>query len=325
MRNQEFRGELIILHFFRISSNTILMKKVSKVLFVIWLFILSMLPCGIVYNKQSIDSDINMTAIENVCNAIGQNYKRKDSSIRIATYNLLADGIGFYGSRSDLRAEGMVNFLCKVDADVIGLQEVSRWWFCNIKSKTRYAFVDPLRTEIGGLMTAIAYNPRRVDLLDYGNIPLEKGSNSRLRRIVWGIFRHKSTGERYCVVNTHFNVMLSDSSSGLVQAQQLTDFVRKISEDYNCPVVVTGDFNAKKRGAVSYCTSVVYDVLSLKMTDVRYPAVNKGCGRGKGLFAYCVDHIFAVGELRVSECTLLSQSELHKLSDHYLMFTDIAI
>ncbi len=284
-----------------------------------------MLPCGIVYSTQSIESDINEIEVGNICQAIGQNYKREDRTLRIATYNLLADGVGYFGDRNTSRANGVCDLLCNVDADVIGLQEVSRWWLCNLKSNTQYSFVDPIRTELGGFMTAIAYNSEKVELLDYGNIPLEKGSNSRLRRIVWGIFRHKSTGERYCVVNTHFNVMLNDSSSGLVQAQQLTDFVRKISEDYNCPVVVTGDFNAKKRGAVSYCTSVVYDVLSLKMTDVRYPAVNKGCGRGKGLFAYCVDHIFAVGELRVSECTLLSQSELHKLSDHYLMFTDIAI
>ncbi len=290
-----------------------------------WLFVLSMLPCGVVYNTHSIESDINKNAIENVCNAIGQSYKRKDNLIRIATYNLLADGVGYYGGRDSLRATGVCDLLCEVDADVVGLQEVSRWWFCNIKSNTQYAFVAPLRTEVGGFMTAIAYNPRRVDLLDYGNIALEKGSNSRLRRIVWGLFRYKSTGEVFLVVNTHFNVMQSDSSSGLVQALQLTDHVRKLNEKYNCPVVVTGDFNAKKRGAVSYCTSVVYDVLNLKMTDLRYPAVSKGCGNCKSLSGNSVDHIFAVGEVRVNECAILSQRELQGLSDHYLIFTDIVI
>lgn len=301
------------------------MKKLSRVLFVIWLFILSMLPCGIVYSTRSIDTDINEAAIKNVCQAIGQNYKRKDSTIRIATYNLLADGIGFYGSRSDLRAEGTVDLLCNVDADVIGLQEVSRWWFCNIKSNTQYAFIDPLRTEIGGFMTVVAYKPQRVEVLEYGNIALEKGSNNRLRRIVWGLFRYKSTREVFLVVNTHFNVMQSDSTSGLVQARQLTDHVRRLNKKYNCPVVVTGDFNSKKRGAVSYCTSVVYDVLNLKMTDLRYSAVSKSCGNGKGLFGNSVDHIFAVGGVRVMECTVLSQRELQSLSDHYLVFSDIVI
>ncbi len=284
-----------------------------------------MLPCGVVYNTQSVESDINEIAIENVCQAIGQSHKRKDNTIRIATYNLLADGVGYYGGRDSLRATGVCDLLCRVDADVIGLQEVSRWWLCNLKSNTQCAFIDPLRTELGGFMTAIAYNPQKVEVLDYGNIALEKGSNNRLRRIVWGLFRYKSTGKVFSVVNTHFNVMQSDSSSGLVQARQLTDHVRKLNEKYNCPVVVTGDFNSKKRGAVSYCTSVVYDVLNLKMTDLRYSAVSKGCGNGKGLFGNSVDHIFAVGRVRVTECTILSQRELQSLSDHYLIFADIVV
>ncbi len=284
-----------------------------------------MCPCGVIYSTQSIESDINEIEVGNICQAIGQNYKREDRTLRIATYNLLADGVGYFGDRNTSRANGVCDLLCNVDADVIGLQEVSRWWLCNLKSNTQYSFVDPIRTELGGFMTAIAYNSEKVELLDYGNIALEKGSNIRLRRIVWGLFRCRGTGAVFCVVNTHFNVMLSDSSSGLIQARQLTDYVRKLNEKFNCPVVVTGDFNSKKRGAVSYCTSVVYDVLNLRMTDLRYSAKNKGCGNGKGLFANCVDHIFAVGEVRVNECAILSQREFYNLSDHYLIFTDVVI
>lgn len=301
------------------------MRRLSGMFFAIWLFVLSALPFGIIYNTQSVSVETDQAALNSLCEAIGLSCKRGDDALRIATYNLLADGVGYYGDRTEQRAKGVIALLECVEADVIGLQEVSRWWFCNLRSRTGYAFIDPLRTELGGFMTAIAYNPNKVELLGYGNIALEMGSNSRLRRVVWGLFRCKGTSAAFMVVNTHFNVMATDNSAGLVQARQLTDIVRELYEEYNCPVIVTGDFNAKKRGAVSYCTSVVYDVLSLKMTDVRNSAESRVYGDGKALSGYSVDHIFSIGQVRSCECNILSQRELCQLSDHYLLYTDIVI
>lgn len=311
------------LHFSHLSSNTILMKWLSKLLFVIWIFVLSVILSSIIYNTRGVEAEIDINEMENLCNAIGQSYPQRSSTLRIATYNLLADGVGYYGGRDFRRCEGSMNILENVDADVIGLQEVSRWWFCNIKNNTEYEFIDSLRTELGGFMTAIAYNPQKVEVLEYGNIPLKKGSNFRLRRIVWGLFRSKGTGQVFLVVNTHFNVMASDNSSGLVQAEQLTSFVLDLNRKYNCPVVVTGDFNAKKRGAVSYCSSAVYDLLNLKMTDARSVAQNRSYGSGKSLYAACCDHIFTVGGVTVERSVMLSQKELKGLSDHYAIFTDV--
>ena len=302
------------------------MRKISDILFAIWLFILSVLPCGIIYHTQSVvGSTVDKNAIKAVCRAVEQSYPHGSDEIRVATYNLLADGIGYYGGRDSCRSDGVCDLLCSVSSDVIGLQEVSRWWLCNLKDKTPYSIVDPLRTELGGFMTAIAYNPERVELLEYGNEALVRGSNPRLRRVVWGLFIFKASGKRFVAVNTHFNVTDGDNSAGLVQAQQVTQLVRSLNVKYACPVIITGDFNAKKRGTVSYCTSVIYDVLSLNMTDLRYPARQKISGGGKGLFSYCVDHVFAVGQVDVRRCAILSQRELLDLSDHYLMLADVVV
>ena len=293
---------------------------------VAWLLVLSVLPYEFICSLDNCtEVSANKSEAKALCGAIERSYPFNSDGIRVATYNLLANGIGYYGSRESSRAEGVCDLLQAVGADVIGLQEVSRWWLCNLKENTPYAFVDPLRTELGGLMTVIAYNPARVNVLDYGNIALEMGSNSRLRRAVWALFVLNDSGKRFLAVNTHFNVTSGDSTAGLVQAQQLTQLVRSLNQKYNCPVIITGDFNAKKRGAVSYCTSVVYDVLSLNMTDLRYSAKQRTSGSGRGLFSYCVDHVFTVGQVEVRRCAVLSQRELLDLSDHYLMLADLVV
>lgn len=300
------------------------MKKLLRVLFAVWLFVLSFLPCGVIYNTRSVESGINTSEVKSICKAIERSCFRKPDSIRIATYNLLADGLGYYGGRDELRANGVCDLICSVNADVIGLQEVSRWWFCNITNNTEYVFVDPLRTEIEGFMTAIAYNPKRVTVLEYGNIPLLRGSNYRLRRIVWALFKSKENGGLFCVVNTHLNLSDIDNSVSIFQAQQFTDSVHWLNEKYNCPVVVTGDFNAKKRGAVAYRSSVVYDVLSLNMADTHYIASKKSFSNTND-HNRCIDHIFTVGKASVKEWGILSQKPLKSLSDHYLIFSDIVI
>lgn len=300
------------------------MKRLSKILFAIYLVFLSALPSVVAVNTNIKYTYINKAETTALCNAVGRSYHRKPDSIRIATYNLLADGVGYYGGRDELRANGVCDLICNVNADVIGLQEVSRWWFCNITNNTEYVFVDPLRTELGGFMTAIVYNPKRVTVLEYGNIPLKRGSNYRLRRIVWALFKSKESGGLFCVVNTHLNLSDIDNSVSIFQAQQFTNSVHCLNEKYNCPVVVTGDFNAKKRGAVAYRSSVVYDVLSLNMADTHYIASKKSFSNTND-HNRCIDHIFTVGKASVKEWGILSQKPLKNLSDHYLIFSDIVI
>ncbi len=300
------------------------MKILSPIAYAIYLFTLSLLPSVVILNTNITHTQINKSEISTLCKAIECSYPRKADSVRIATYNLLADGVGYYGGRDELRASGACDLLCSVDADVIGLQEVSRWWFCNIKCNTCYTFVDPLRTELGGFMTAIIYNPERVTMLEYGDIPLEKGSNYRLRRIVWALFKNNESGALFCVVNTHLNLCDTDNSVSIFQAQQFTSSVRQLNEKYNCPVVVTGDFNAKKRGAVTYRSSVVYDLLSLNMADTHYVTSEKSLSNTND-HNRSLDHIFTVGKISVKEWVILSQKPLKDLSDHYLIFTDIGL
>ncbi len=262
------------------------------------------------------------SCVSKISRAVYGVYPKNSRSVRVATFNLLADGLGYYGGRAAGRCEGAVEIIKNMDADVVGFQEVSRWWFCNLKSGTEYSFIEPVRTELTGLMTVIAYSDEKLKLLESGSQPLNKGSNFKLRRAVWGVFRRVEDGKIFCVVNTHFNLSEDNNYAGLLQAEQINALGRGLYGKYNCPVFVVGDFNAKKRGAVSYCSSAVYDLLSLKMTDVRSVALGRSYGGGKSLYAACCDHIFAIGDISVELCAMLSQKELKMLSDHYALFAD---
>lgn len=258
----------------------------------------------------------------NVFGAIGNAYSAGDENVRIASFNLLADGVAFGGERSEGRADGVSKLFCAVNADVIALQEVSRWWRCSIKEKTDYVFADGFGGEICGIMTAVAYNPISVELLRYGGDLLPSASNPLLRRAVWGVFRQKSSQRIFAVVCTHFNLNEGDISPGLLQAERVAELSRDIHDKYDCSVITLGDFNAKSRGAVSYRTSAVYEVMSLKMSDIRNFDCAKSCGMLRGVTNGGFDHIFMVGSAEIREYAVLSQKELKYLSDHYMIFAD---
>ena len=253
-------------------------------------------------------------------------YKLEVNQIRIMTYNILADTIGFEGSPSQTRADGVCKILNGISPDVCGFQEMSRKWFACIYNNTNYKFIHPIRSAVFATMTTLAYNPKTVNLISFGEQVFKNGNNSPLRRMVWGVFRHKKTDKLFAVVNTHFSLSdnkFTDNTIPLTQALELITLCKELKTIFNCPILPIGDFNAHK--STSTTPSPIYDILITAFKNTTDLTNTISHGENTNMKTLFIDHIFSFGDIKVTNHTTLSQSNFKKLSDHYPIFCDISL
>lgn len=259
--------------------------------------------------------------------AIGYIYKKEDSSVRLMTYNLLSDSFGFSGTDASERAGGVCKILESLSPDVIGFQEMSRKWFASIKSNTGYKFINFYRTTLFGTMTTLAFNSKRVDLLFSGEKTFSIGGDSRLRRMVWGVFSNKKDGKVFAVVNIHYDLSkktdasVFDDSFQMSQALETIAFVKDLVDKMNCPVFILGDFNVKE--STSEKNSPVYEILDSAFYNGKKYAQTVSSGAIPQSSTYKNDHIFYYGNVSVRRYCLLSNEAFSELSDHFPVFVDV--
>lgn len=269
-------------------------------------------------SKYPVDNETQIQATLSV-------YEKETDTLRIMTYNLLSDGNGFDGSEAKKRADGICRIIRGLMPDAAGLQEVSRNWYACIVNNTRYRFVAPVRTGISEYMTAIIYNPQTLDLIKSGQITFESGDDSRLRRMVWGLFKRKNDGMFFVILNTHLNLTDSENterenSVPLSQAKEIVSLCEKLKQEYICPIIVTGDFNAKEQSSEN--ASPVYGIMHSFFEDSKEIANELSQGENKTAFnAY--DRIFVSGITDIKRYCILSHKAFSEFSDHYPVFSDI--
>lgn len=298
-------------------------KAVAVVVFVIFIFLTVadtfIKTCGNLSEYPAEEKLISQL------NALNRALPKKTSTTRIMTYNLLSDGSGFEGTYVPTRASGVCEIFDTFSPDVVGLQETGRRWFACTLNNTDYKFIHPFRTGIFENLTAVIYNPNTVKLIKSGEFAFENGDDSRLRRLVWGLFEKNTDGKHFIVLNTHLSLTDSDktpadNSTALAQAQEIIGFCKKLKENYKCTLILTGDFNAKQSTASS--PSPVYDVIHSFFNDTKTLSDNISYGENKQTTS-SYDRIFISDNTEIKNYCIISQTELSALSDHYPVFTDI--
>jgi len=257
---------------------------------------------------------------------LNEYYKKDSQQIRLMTYNLLADSIGFEGSPAQYRAQAVCSMLEGISPDVCGLQETSRKWFACIFNNTSYKFIHPVRSVVFDTMTTLAYNPKTLSLVAFGEQVFTNGNNSRLRRMVWGVFRHKKTDKTFAVVNTHFSISdanLTDNTTPLTQALELITLCKELKNIFNCPVFPLGDFNTKQ--STKKAPSPIYDILTTAFENTKNLTQTISNGESTNTKTLILDHIFLFGDAKITHHATLSQSFTKELSNHYPVFCDFSI
>ncbi len=251
-------------------------------------------------------------------------YPKGEGTLRVMTYNLLADTPGFEGAPAYSRAEGVCEILSTLSPDVVALQEVSRNWFYSLNQSTPYKFVSPVKTCFLGTMTALAYNPEAVTLLQWGSHTFSHALNGRLRCAVWGVFSKLDTGKKFAVISTHLSLSDRENQFPEKQAWELLALSRELEARYDCPLIFTGDFNSDKRTPENTLAEA-YEILGTALTDTLDVTNEKASGNAKGFSSYRTDHIFISKALPVRRYVILSQQQFADLSDHYPVFVDFLL
>lgn len=258
---------------------------------------------------------------------------KSDGDIRIMSANLLVGYKSWGGSAVKPRAKMFYELLEAYNPDVIGLQELCDGWYCTLRNiPDCYKLVYPVSTGVFIDMTALAYNSETLELIDFGKAVFEEGNNPRLRRVVWGLFKIRSSGKKFIATSTHFDLMSSNNDLHkkrimTSEAKAFLNFSNELQKKYGCPVISTGDYNSMEPTKKTRQSDApfIYTYLSESLTDCKSVAQNKFCGEKQSLNAPSYDHIFINGKADVINYAVLSQGYLESMSDHYPIISDIIL
>lgn len=183
-----------------------------------------------------------------------------DDTIRVLSFNILNKS-GYYtdpNSVEAVRLPKVVEYLRQYKPDVMGLQEINKYWSGKLSLNfADYAVVGGY-DEYWDYNNPIYYLKSKYNLTGSGTIWLGKAYGKEFekgqadyRTCAWAVFRDKVTGRQFALVNTHLdNGEITDTASGAdilsLRKREAEGVMAKINElkrSLNVPILCTGDFN----------------------------------------------------------------------------------
>lgn len=230
--------------------------------------------------------------------------------------------------------------------DVIGLQE------CSTGARGGEKGIVKLLDELGYIevpvnisdnnATPLFYRQNRVRLLDSGYLRFTQVNKDASKGLTWAVFETNGTKETFAVISTHYWWQSDDNQDTLDResnARESLATVAMITEKYNCPVILGGDFNCnpssspygiitkggmrdvqswakKTENMHTHHTYPTYDAEKGLWDDPVYPAAN---------YSRSIDHIFATGNLTPERFDVVSDLYAILSSDHCPLILDFTI
>ena len=181
---------------------------------------------------------------------LSMNFSLKKELI-VLSYNIRYDNPNDGENQWKYRKERVANYIKEIRPDIIGMQEVldPQLVFLDL-SLTEFSFVGVGREDgkTKGEYSPILYNSNRLTLLQTDTFWLSEtpkvisvGWDAALERIcTYAQFKHKETGQKFWVFNTHFDHI---GELARIQSAKLIHQKIKMLNTNNFPVIITGDFN----------------------------------------------------------------------------------
>ncbi|MBQ2716464.1 MAG: hypothetical protein IJF21_06655, partial [Clostridia bacterium] len=133
----------------------------------------------------------------------------------------------------------------------------------------------------------------------------------------WAVFTNPKTGVKFAFISTHWDFGNEDNKQQMrkVQAEEMTKKIQSLKAEYNCPVIITGDFNCNNTSeSYKYFMSINGMVNALTNSESYYNA--------KGTSS--IDFIMITKEDGVFKgYRKLLENGLDVLSDHKANLADI--
>lgn len=217
--------------------------------------------------------------------------------------------------------------------DVIGLQEINADWQEAFRGANNriYSLVDD-KNELGQWnYTPLAYNEKKVRVIEHGTKIYEKAGNTKIRIVSWACFEKLDDGKRFVAVNTHWDTK-KFVENVIFQAEEMAGMVLELGEKYGCPVITTGDYN-RKEDSEEYkrfieLTGYHEAKYSAKIVERAHSTFHKP--EPLGMMPNIekkesIDHIFGSPDAEFLFFTILVDQIVLDNSDHCPIFADIKL
>jgi len=166
------------------------------------------------------------------------------SDLRIITYNVLTEKWG--GTDTSGRAEYFGACLDVYKPDIVGVQEVCDKWRKYMPDRIgNYKLIGTTRKDGGESYSAIVYDSSKYEVLAQGVETYSYHASAECRNMSWAIFMAPATGVKFAFISTHWDFGTEDNKQAMrkVQAEEMSAKIAALKAEYNCPVIITGDFN----------------------------------------------------------------------------------
>ena len=255
--------------------------------------------------------------------------------IRIVSYNCAAPwGNVLKGTGSGTRVKKFASYINAVKPDSIGTQEMNQKWLDKLSSiMSDYDSYGVIR---GGdenanksEMNAVFWLKDKYTAEAKGTFWLSETPETESRyegagchRVcTWVVLSNNETGEKYIHMNTHLDNASEEAAN--YGALVISDKMEELSAQYDCAIVLTGDFN-ETQGMIAYNTiavmlqdtQVVAKNTERKTTYQAWGEVDSG---------EPIDFIFTTKGLDVSQYKVLDDLSNGYVSDHYGIMADFAL
>ena len=166
------------------------------------------------------------------------------SDLRIITYNVLTEKWG--GTETSARAEYFGAFLDVYKPDIVGVQEVCDKWRKYMPERIgNYKLIGTVRKDGGQSYSAIVYDASKYEVLAQGVETYSYHASAECRNMSWAIFMDSAKGVKFAFISTHWDFGDEENKQQMrkVQADEMAKKIADLKAEYNCPVIITGDFN----------------------------------------------------------------------------------
>ncbi len=259
------------------------------------------------------------------------------STLRIMTSNILADrwvGDRNYPSVAK-RAEMYTATLMVYRPSLIGVQETDDLWTVHLPYYIdylgdylymNYEWIEntyPISPgKVVPNMTSIIYSKDEFTYVDSSMQEFSAFNHTayKLRVLTWGIFTHKASGEKYALVNTHYD---GDIKYGPDEIKEQAALVTKIKNKYSgIHVFCTGDYNNHGGYNIGDLKKALNMLTTKDIAKTSGTLVNEIPGIPEGIY---IDHIFTETTNVVTRHETIDVNFASILSDHRLQYADIIV
>ena len=142
----------------------------------------------------------------------------------------------------------------------------------------------------------------------------------KLRVMTYAVLTHKESGEKYALVNTHYDGKADIASREITEQAALVTRLKNRFEGIH--VFCTGDYNNHKKYDINDLKKALNMLTTKEMAKTNGTLVNELPGIPEGIY---IDHIFSEKTNVVTRHETIDVNFASILSDHRLQYADVIV